>query len=269
MIDDTIPLRKGFHHFFFRGGFVDWFTFDSKFLEFLISSIVFKDLNHRWRRGSARNNLKSGKNCRKRGNIDLSTFENYLKMLEDETSIRSRREICCFFELLNNSSIQTTRPFFEIVMNIAFVNFLSTIPRRRPPVSSLASNRRKKMSVALEAGLRHPKHNICLNNISKLACSFERLQHFRHESLSVWFDSRNHGWRGGFYRRISLERKRREDPRISRQTFRRSRGTMEDEIYDEGVLEKELATSQNFLDSPNEGIKKKFLVTPFYILSNV
>lgn len=44
---------------------------------------------------------------------------------------------------------------------------------------------------------------------------------------------------------------------------------MEDEIYDEGVLEKELATSQNFLDSPNEGIKKKFLVTPFYILSNV
>lgn len=37
----------------------------------------------------------------------------------------------------------------------------------------------------------------------------------------------------------------------------------------EGVLEKELATSQNFLDSPNEGIKKKFLVTPFYILSNV
>lgn len=106
-------------------------------------------------------------------------------MLEDETSIRSRREICCFFELLNNSSIQTTRPFFEIVINIAFVNFLSTIPRRRPPVSSLASNRRKKMSVALEAGLRHPKHNICLNNISKLACSFERLQHFRHESLSV------------------------------------------------------------------------------------
>lgn len=34
-------------------------------------------------------------------------------MLEDETSIRSRREICCFFELLNNSSIQTTRPFFR------------------------------------------------------------------------------------------------------------------------------------------------------------
>lgn len=122
-------------------------------------------------------------------------------------------------------------PSFEIVINIAFVNFLSTIPRR-PPVSSLASNRRKKMSVALEAGLRHPKHNICLNNISKLACSFERLQHFRHESLSVWFDSRNHGWRGGFYRRISLERKRREDPRISRQTFRRSQGTMEDEIYE-------------------------------------
>lgn len=143
-------------------------------------------MNHRLRKGCARNNLKSGKNCRKRGNIDLSTFENYLKMLEDETSIRSRREICCFFELLNNSSIQTTRPFFEIVINIAFVNFLSTIPRRRPPVSSLASNRRKKMLVALEAGLRHPKHNICLNNISKLACSFERLQHFRHESLSLF-----------------------------------------------------------------------------------
>lgn len=48
MIDDTIPLRKGFHHFF---SVADLSTdLLSKFLEFLMfrdDMIVFEDLNHR------------------------------------------------------------------------------------------------------------------------------------------------------------------------------------------------------------------------------